>query len=61
MKPSDYFKKLRKEEAIKLYDEGATYVIMPHLLGDSHASMIIRKHGFNIDNFLRKEKNISNI
>jgi len=50
------------EEAIKLYGEGATYVIMPHLLGDSHASMIIRKHGFNIDKFFEeREKHIKHL
>ena len=34
------------DEAIELYDKGATYVIMPHFLGGHHASTLIEKHGF---------------
>jgi len=44
------------EEANILYDAGATYVIMPHFLGGHHASMMISKHGLNINKFLKEKK-----
>ncbi len=44
------------EEANTLYDEGATYVIMPHFLGGSHASMMINKHRLNLNKFLDEKK-----
>ena len=44
------------EEANILYDTGATYVIMPHFLGGSHASMMINKHGLNLNKFLDEKK-----
>ena len=44
------------EEANILYKAGATYVIMPHFLGGSHASMMINKHGLSIDNYLQERK-----
>ena len=44
------------EEANKLYSLGATYVIMPHFLGGSHASMMIDKHKLNINKFLDEKK-----
>ena len=44
------------KEANILYDKGATYVIMPHFLGGSHASMMISKHGLNLNKFLDEKK-----
>jgi Kef-type K+ transport system membrane component KefB/Trk K+ transport system NAD-binding subunit len=44
------------EQANILYDHGATYVIMPHFLGGSHASMMINKHGLNLGKFLDEKK-----
>lgn len=35
------------EEAKKLYEAGANYVIMPHFLGGRHAGEIIERHGFD--------------
>ncbi len=32
---------MQVEEALELYDEGADYVIVPHLLGGQHASIIL--------------------
>ncbi|MBL7100540.1 MAG: cation:proton antiporter [Nanoarchaeota archaeon] len=47
------------DEAMELYDKGATYIIMPHFLGGHHASMIVSKHGLNISKFLEeREKHI---
>jgi len=43
------------EEAIRLYDEGASYVIMPHFLGGHHASIMIEKHGLNLHRFLKEK------
>jgi len=44
------------KEANILYDGGATYVIMPHFLGGSHASMMIDKYGLNLNKFLDEKK-----
>ncbi|MBI2581664.1 NAD-binding protein [Candidatus Woesearchaeota archaeon] len=45
----------RAEEAIDLYEKGASYVILPHLLGGYHASMLIEKHGLSFDKFLKEK------
>jgi len=44
------------KEANILYGAGATYVIMPHFLGGSHASMMINKHRLNLNKFLDEKK-----
>ena len=44
------------DEAKKLYEAGATYVIMPHFLGGSYASMMINKYGLNMNKFLKERK-----
>ena len=43
------------DEAIKLYDAGATYVLMPHFLGGHHVSMMIEEHGLNLNKFLKEK------
>jgi len=43
-------------EARKLYDKGATYVIMPHFLGADYASMMVNKYGLEMDRFLKEKK-----
>lgn len=40
-----------------LYAAGATYVIMPHFLGGSHASMLINNYGFDVNLFNKERKN----
>ncbi|MBI2134503.1 cation:proton antiporter [Candidatus Woesearchaeota archaeon] len=45
----------RIEDALKVYEEGATYVIMPHFLGGKHASVLLEKYGFNINKFLKEK------
>ena len=50
------------EEAIDLYEIGATYVITPHFLGGKFASMLISKYGFDISKFvLEKEKHLRDL
>ena len=50
------------EGALKLYQEGASYVVMPHFLGGEHASMLISSFGFNLDKFmLEKTSHIKNL
>jgi len=39
------------KHAKELYLAGATYVVMPHLLGAHHASKLISKHGFDMEGF----------
>lgn len=43
------------DEAIRLYDEGATYVLMPHFLGGKHFSTMIEDNKFNINKFLKEK------
>lgn len=42
-------------EALELYDKGASYVIMPHFLGGYHAATLIEKHGTNAARFIREK------
>lgn len=43
------------DEAIRLYDEGATYVLIPHLLGGKHFSAMIEDNKrFDMSKFLRE-------
>lgn len=41
------------EDSLKLYDEGANYVIIPRYLGGEHASKIIEKNEYDIDKFTK--------
>lgn len=43
------------DESIRLYDEGATYVIMPQFLGGRHTSVLIEEYGLNLDKFLKEK------
>ncbi|RLG13381.1 MAG: hypothetical protein DRN66_04255 [Candidatus Nanohalarchaeota archaeon] len=43
------------DEAIELYDKGATYVIMPHFLRGQHTSTLIEKNGLDFDMFLEEK------
>ena len=44
------------DEAINLYDAGATYVITPHLLGGKHTGNLIEKHKDNKQKFSQEGK-----
>ncbi len=44
------------EEANELYKIGATYVLMPHFLGGSHASMMIEEYKLDVDKFLKERR-----
>jgi len=43
------------DEAIKLYDAGATYVILPHFLGGVHTASLIEKHGMRLGGFMKEK------
>lgn len=45
------------EDAIKLYDNGASYVVIPHFLGGHYTATMIETHGTNLDRFLREKLN----
>lgn len=45
----------RIEEALELYNQGASYVIMPHYLGGSHTSMLIEEYGLDINKFVEEK------
>ncbi len=42
------------DDALKLYDEGATYVIMPHFIGGHHISTLIQESEVNSVAFIRE-------
>lgn len=47
------------QEAIKLYEQGADYVILPHYIGVDHTSLMLEEYGFDIEKFMEnKEKQI---
>lgn len=41
------------DDAVRLYDKGATYVLMPHFLGGKHFSTMIEKNKLNVNKFLK--------
>ncbi len=41
------------EDAIKLYEEGANYVIIPHFLGGHKTATMLEDYGFDIEKFLK--------
>ncbi len=50
------------DETMELYNAGATYVLMPHLLGGYHVSFMIKKHGLDLAKFLEeKESHIKSL
>ncbi len=50
------------DEALELYEHGATYVIMPHFLGGKHFSSMIENIELILNNFLKeKTAHIENI
>lgn len=52
----------RTEEALRLYEQGANYVIMPFHIGGHHTSSLISEIGFNIEKFsIEKKRHISTL
>ena len=43
-------------EAIKLYEQGADYVILPHYIGVDHTSLMLEEYGFDIQKFIENKK-----
>jgi Kef-type K+ transport system membrane component KefB/voltage-gated potassium channel Kch len=43
------------DDAIRLYEEGATYVLIPHFLGGKHFSTMIEENKFNMNKFLNEK------
>ena len=43
------------EDAERLYEEGATYVIMPHFLGGQHFSTMLERNKLKMDKFLEEK------
>ena len=42
-------------EAIKLYEQGADYVILPHYIGIDHTSLMLEEYGFDIQKFMENK------
>ena len=50
------------EDALMLYKEGASYVLLPHFLGGKHVSKMIEEYQFNNKKFEeQKEINIKEL
>ena len=47
-------------EALKLYEQGADYVILPHYIGVDHTSLMIEEYGFDIQKFMENKKTLVN-
>ncbi|HBB03662.1 TPA: hypothetical protein DCZ39_02020 [Patescibacteria group bacterium] len=47
-------------EAIKLYEQGADYVILPHYIGVDHTSLMLEEYGFDIQKFMENKKTLVN-
>ncbi len=45
------------EESLRLYEAGATYVVMPHFLGGNYFSTMIENNKLNIKKFLKERLN----
>ena len=45
-------------EAIKLYEQGADYVILPHYIGIDHTSLMLEEYGFDIQRFMENKKTL---
>ena len=45
------------EEALKMYDAGADYVILPHFLGGDHVSYLLQENVGNMDTLLKTKLN----
>jgi len=43
------------EQAMSLYERGASYVLMPNILGGYHTSVLIEEYGFDLDKFLAEK------
>ena len=43
------------DEALHLYEVGASYVIMPHFLGGKHTSALIESYGLDTGKFLKEK------
>ena len=44
------------EEAIKLYEQGADYVILPHYIWVDHTSLMLEEYGFDIEKFINNKQ-----
>ncbi len=44
-----------REQAMNLYEKGASYVLMPNILGGYHTSVLIEEYGFDLDKFLAEK------
>jgi voltage-gated potassium channel Kch len=50
------------DEALRLYEQGASYVIMPFHIGGHHTSSMISEYGFDLEKFLiEKNQQISKL
>jgi len=44
------------EEALKLYEQWADYVILPHYIWVDHTSLMLEEYGFDIKKFINNKK-----
>ena len=48
------------QEALKLYEQGADYVILPHYIGVDHTSLMLEEYWFDIQKFMENKKTLVN-
>ena len=46
---------LKVDDALKLYDEGADYVILPHFLGGHHVSVMLEEESTDLNGMLNQK------
>ena len=45
----------KAEDALRLYEQGATYVLLPHLVGGRVVASMINTHGFSLSKFMKHQ------
>ncbi|MDD4128189.1 MAG: hypothetical protein PHY04_00430, partial [Candidatus ainarchaeum sp.] len=45
------------DDAVSLYNAGATYVVLPHFVGGKFTATMIEAYGLDLNKFLREKLN----
>ena len=43
------------DDSLRLYESGATYVIMPYMIGGSHVASMLENYEFDVNKFLKEK------
>ncbi len=47
----------RLDDAEMLYEMGATYVLVPHIVGGHHTAMLIEDYGYDVEKYAAQKLN----